>query len=187
MKKRFWSIVLAICLVLSCVPITVFAADEVGDEHDFHELLKNLKSGNTITLDRDYSCALGFDAGKNATIDLNGHVMYFTGQNHRFRIGFSEYQNKTLTIKDSNPNAKHTGRFADQPDGGVIVAPGGSSGGGGAVYISEGSTLNLEGGTIYNCNTTGYGGAVYALGKFNMSGGTISNCKASKSGGAICI
>ncbi len=71
--------------------------------------------------------------------------------------------------------------------GGVIVAPGGSSGGGGAVYISEGSTLNLEGGTIYNCNTTGYGGAVYALGKFNMSGGTISNYKASKSGGAICI
>ena len=198
MKKRILSIVLAICLVLSCVPITVFAADEVGDEYDFHELLNNLKSGNTIKLDKDYVCALGFDVGKNATIDLNGHVMYFTGQDHRFRIGFDQYQNKTLTIKDSNPNAIHSdaqlaklgisrANLPADVKGGVIVAPGGSSGGGGAVYISEGSTLNLEGGTIYNCNTTGYGGAVYALGKFNMSGGKISNCKASKSGGAICI
>lgn len=198
MKKRILSIILAICLVLSCVPITVFAADEVDDEYDFHALLNNLKPGNTITLDKDYKCALGFDVGKNATIDLNGHVMYFTGQDHRFRIGFDQYQNKALTIKDSNPNAIHSDaqlaklgisreNLPADVKGGVIVAPGGSSGGGGAVYISEGSTLNLEGGTIYNCNTTGYGGAVYALGKFNMSGGTISNCKASKSGGAICI
>lgn len=198
MKKRILSIVITFFMVLALVPQAVFAADEVGDEYDFHELLKNLKSGNTITLDKDYKCALGFDVGKNATIDLNGHVMYFTGQDHRFRIGFNEYQNKTLTIKDSNPNAIHSDaqlaklgisreNLPANVKGGVIVAPGGSSGGGGAVYISEGSTLNLEGGTIYNCNTTGYGGAVYALGKFNMSGGKISNCKASKSGGAICI
>ena len=198
MKKRILSIVLTFCMILALVPQAVFAADDVGDEYDFHTLLNNLKPGNTITLDKDYKCALGFDVGKNATIDLNGHVMYFTGQDHRFRIGFDQYQNKTLTIKDSNPNAIHSDaqlaklgisreNLPADVKGGVIVAPGGSSGGGGAVYISEGSTLNLEGGTIYNCNTTGYGGAVYALGKFNMSGGTISNCKASKSGGAICI
>ena len=228
MKKRIFSIVLAICLLFSCVPITVFAADKPGD---VHALLKEvLNKGGTQKLQRDYIVTrLGIRLGKSVTIDLNGHVILFQGGH--FLVGDSEHKNIQFTIKDSlaksGTKPKHTGQFAGLPDGGVVTStyggtwggcvnvtdtstfnleegatlynsyastnsPGTSSslgdGEGGAVFVDQGGSFNMKGGTIDGCTASTYGGAVYINGgTFNMTGGTIKNCKAEDSGGAVCL
>lgn len=228
MKKRILSIVLAICLVLSCIPITVFAADEPGDVRALLEEVLN--KGGTQKLQRDYIVTrLGIRLGKSVTIDLNGHVILFQGGH--FLVGDSEHKNIQFTIKDSlaksGTKPKHTGQFAGLPDGGVVTStyggtwggcvnvtdtstfnleegatlynsyastnsPGTSSslgdGEGGAVFVDQGGTFNMKGGTIDGCTASTYGGAVYINGgTFNMTGGTIKNCKAVDSGGAVCL
>lgn len=228
MKKRILSIVLAICLVLSCIPITVFATDEPGDVHALLEEVLN--KGGTQKLQRDYIVTrLGIRLGKSVTIDLNGHVILFQGGH--FLVGDSEHKNIQFTIKDSlaksGTKPKHTGQFAGLPDGGVVTStyggtwggcvnvtdtstfnleegatlynsyastnsPGTSSslgdGEGGAVFVDQGGTFNMKGGTIDGCTASTYGGAVYINGgTFNMTGGTIKNCKAVDSGGAVCL
>ena len=87
MKKRILSIVLGICLILSCVPITVFAADGPGDVHDL--LNEVLNKGKTQKLQRDYIVTKrSVTLGKSVTIDLNGHVILFQGGH--FEVGDSK-------------------------------------------------------------------------------------------------
>lgn len=123
MKKRILSIIMAICLVLSCIPITVFAADEPGDVRALLEEVLN--KGGTQKLQRDYIVTrLGIRLGKSVTIDLNGHVILFQGGH--FLVGDSEHKNIQFTIKDSlaksGTKPKHTGQFAGLPDGGVVTS-----------------------------------------------------------------
>ena len=185
MKKRILSIILTFCMVLMLVPQAVFAADEVGNEYDFHELIKATKAGKTLKMTKDYSCGMAFRIGKDITIDLNGHVLYFAGQNNQIQIGYEDYKNKTVTIKDSDPNREHTGQFAGMPAGGVISGPNGA---GSTFYINEGSTVNMEGGTVYKNKSSHYdGGAVRTYGTFNMTGGTIDGCTTSSDGGAVAV
>lgn len=61
---------------------------------------------------------------------------------------------------------------------------------GGGIYEGKGtSTLNLEGATIYNCDSTadnstdGRGGGVYSFSSVNMTAGTIENCNAQRGSG----
>ena len=70
---------------------------------------------------------------------------------------------------------------------------------GGAVYVDEGTHLNLEGGIIEGCEAIGTkvtvggstrhsnGGAIMLHGTMNMTGGTISNNKTTASGGGIAV
>ena len=180
MKKRISSIILTICMVLALVPQAVFAADDAGDEREFHNLIKSTDAGKTLKMNKDYSCAMAFRIGKNMTIDLNGHVLSFSGRNAQTEIGYEDYKNKTVTIIDSNPNSVHSGQFAGLPDGGVIYAPKAVQG---VLRIAEGSTLNMKGGTIYQSNAVNKGGAFVVYGTLNMTGGTIKNCTAGHGGG----
>ena len=180
MKKRILSIVLTVCMILALVPQAVFAADVVGDEREFHNLIKSTDAGKTLKMNKDYSCAMAFRIGKNMTIDLNGHVLSFSGRNAQTEIGYEDYKNKTVTIIDSNPNSVHSGQFAGLPNGGVIYAPKAVQG---VLRIAEGSTLNMKGGTIYQSNAVNKGGAFVVYGTLNMTGGTIKNCTAGHGGG----
>lgn len=64
---------------------------------------------------------------------------------------------------------------------------------GGAVYVDEGTQLNLYGGVIDGCEAMGTrenpsaGGAIVLHGKMEMTGGTISNNKTNASGGGIVV
>ena len=65
-----------------------------------------------------------------------------------------------------------------------------AKGDGGAVYVKEGCTFNLYGGTITgNKSTTFHGGGVAVVkdGTLNLYGGTISGNNASKNGGGIFV
>lgn len=87
MKKRIFSIVLTICLILTCVPITVFAAVEPGNVYDL--LREVLNKGGTQKLERDYIVnQRSITLGKSVTIDLNGHVILFQGGH--FEVGDSK-------------------------------------------------------------------------------------------------
>lgn len=64
---------------------------------------------------------------------------------------------------------------------------------GGAVYVDEGTQLNLYGGVIDGCEAMGTaknpsaGGAIVLHGRMEMTGGTISNNQTNSSGGGIVV
>ena len=107
MKKRILSIIMAICLVLSCVPITVFAANA-----DATELQGLLNGGGTVTLNRDYTIDTTLNVQKTVTLDLNGHVIKMTGSGSVILVAWCN-----LTLQDSNKTATHTD--TSLPAGGV--------------------------------------------------------------------
>ena len=167
MKKRILSIVLAICLVLSYIPITVFAANT-----DATELQNKLDSGGTVTLSKDYTIDTTLDVKNTVTLDLNGHVIKMTGSGSVIKVAWSN-----LTLQDSSPTATHTD--ASLPAGGVIT--GGNAAYGGGVYVGSGGSMTMNGGTIKKCSAECGGGVAAADGSFTMNGGTIANCTATTS------
>ena len=202
MKKRILSIVLAICLVLSCVPITVFAADVItpGFTSEFLDLVNGKES---VKLDRNYILPQGCFFGKNFTLDLNGYFICLVNENSRLSAGHKDWPGKkTLTIKDSRPSRTHSTEEIDalkkggatklslpnNMTGGVITSNDGSVGAAGVLVRVE-CTLNFESGTIYNCDSTTSGGGVYVDENctFNMTGGTIVGCTAANGGGAVFV
>ena len=167
MKKRILSMVLAICFVLSYVPITVFAANT-----DATELQNKLDSGGTVTLSKDYTIDTTLSVRNTITLDLNGHVIKMTGSGSVISIAWSN-----LTLQDSSPTATHTD--ASLPAGGVIT--GGNAHEGGGVYVGSGGSMTMNGGTIKKCSAEYGGGVAAADGSFTMTSGTIANCTATTS------
>ena len=177
MKKRILSMVLAICLVLSCVPITVFAAN--ADTTDLQNLLNG---GKTVKLTQDYNIDATLTVSNTVTLDLNGHVIKMTNNNGLITVN----SGGALTLKDSNNTATHTDKSL--PVGGVLT--GGNSEKYGGVQVKSGATFNMNGGTIYNCTQSDVskgGGGVCSFGNFTINGGTIENCTAGRYGGGIYI
>lgn len=165
------------------------------------------------------------------TIDLNGYTVTCPYHAHTFTVGAG----CTLTIKDSQGGGKFVGHSNGGGDrGGFMYLEGTfnleggtisgfktyetfgetrvphipTQGSGGAVYINDGGTFNMKGGSIEYCHTgdisktytvesTEYsvvcvGGAVFIDAEndkksaFNFSGGTIQNCTAG-TGGAVYV
>lgn len=202
MKKRILSIVLAICLLFTLVPTTVFAADKItpGSTDEFLDLLSGKKS---VALDRNYILPYGCEIGKDFTLDLNGYMICLTNKDARLYAGSDDFPgNKTLTIKDSRPSRTHSAEeinalknggatnlnLPDGMTGGVVTSTVASQGAAGFLVWQK-CTLNLEGGTIYSCASTTYGGGVYVYPDctFNMKGGTIDGCSARIGGGGVYV
>ena len=128
----------------------------------------------TITLDSNTEIAATLQITKNLTLDLNGCTLRMTGTGSVLKV----HNGATLTITDSRPQNPHTGSYEDLPAGGVITGGKGTDAGGsvhsvgGAVFLENGTTLNLEGGTITGNSSRG---SVFINGAtLVMSGGTIT-------------
>ena len=174
MKKRILSIALAICLVLSCVPMTVFAANA-----DATELQNILNSGGTVTLSKDYTIDTTMNVTNTVTLDLNGHVVKMTGSGSVIKVG----SGGNLTMTDSNKTATHTD--STLPAGGVIT--GGNTTRGAGVYVNSGN-FTMNGGTIENCSATVNGGGVLvAYGTFTMNDGAIKDCTSTDRCGGVYV
>ena len=74
MKKRLFSIVLSLCMVLALMPQMVFA-----EEGTATELQNMLNKGDTVTLNKDYTITSTIEVNNTVTLDLNGHVITMTG------------------------------------------------------------------------------------------------------------
>ena len=137
------------------------------------------------------------------TLDLNGHVLKMTGSGSVLYVKKDGPDTVTLTITDSRPQNPHTGSYAGLPAGGVITGGTGTRESwtsytlGGAVFLEDGMTLKLEGGTLTGSSSdssvfirTGAtfvmtGGTITGenfgvhnnVGTFTMTGGRITGCR----------
>ena len=187
MKRRLLPILMTLVLVCALPIWAAFVTS--GDvtnpllptagatELTLQERIDRANAGDTITLSFDTEIAATLQITKNLTLDLNGHVLKMTGDGSVLRVKKGPHP-VTLTITDSRPQNLHTGSYADLPAGGVITGGTGtreehwtSDTLGGAVYLEEGTTLKLKGGTL----TGNSGSSIYIYGAaFEMSGGTIT-------------
>ena len=225
MKKRILSILLMCCMVLTLLPVQALAEDSaytVGEDtgvsvralagtagtklkaDNIDTYLANGLGDGVYTLAEDVTISGTLRVTGDATVDLNGHVLRFDQSAQPDSI-FRVEAGKTLTLRDSRPEAEHGDETL--PAGGLITGGrgyrhDGGSGGyhiyyyyGSGVYVEAGASFMLAGGTIYACGVqsganSAYGGGIYAEGgSVTMTGGTIRNCAVSAdygaSGGAI--
>lgn len=225
MKKRILSILLMCCMVLTLLPVQALAEDSaytVGEDtgvsaralagtagtklkaDNIDTYLANGLGDGVYTLAEDVTISGTLRVTGEATVDLNGHVLRFDQSAQPDSI-FRVEAGKTLTLRDSRPEAEHGDETL--PAGGLITGGrgyrhDGGSGGyhiyyyyGSGVYVEAGASFVLAGGTIYACGVqsganAAYGGGIYAEGgSVTMTGGAIRNCAVSAdygaSGGAI--
>lgn len=190
MKKRLFSLLLALCVVLILLPMGAGAATQLPweAEPDKWTVLTatsiSLYGGNYY-LTEDVTILSGMQISGNVTIDLNGHVLKYAGDS---AVRVITVNSGKLTLNDSAPNATHTDTTL--PAGGVVTNASTHENGGGGIRTY--STFEMNGGTIYNCSIweLGAGVSVYPNGNFTMNGGAIVDCeidKGSNDGGGVYV
>ena len=184
MKRRLLPILMTLVLVCALPIWAAFVTS--GDvtnplvctagatELTLQGMIDKANAGDTITLNSNTEIAATLQITKNLTLDLNGCTLRMTGTGSVLKV----HNGATLTITDSRPQNPHTGSYEDLPAGGVITGGKGTDAGGsvhsvgGAVFLENGTTLNLEGGTITGNSSRG---SVFINGAtLVMSGGTIT-------------
>ena len=136
-----------------------------------------ISNGGDVRLTEDIEIRETLLVTRDVTLDLNGHVLKMTGDGSVLRVKKDGPDRVTLIITDSRPQNPH-GSYADLPAGGVITGGKGTDAGGsvrsvgGAVFLENGTTLKLEGGTLTGNSSHG---SVFINGAtFVMTGGTIT-------------
>lgn len=165
-KRRILSLLTALALCLSLLPVTALADGKVaaidGKEYDtLAGAINDVRAGTptTITLLKSFSTtSFEIPSNKNITLDLNGCELDLgEGQ-----YGIELKSGSTFTLTDSR-------------SGGVLKFCGTSGSNRTAIYSSGSSpTINIQGGTVEmtsNGNNSFY--AVRANGPLNISGGTL--------------
>lgn len=188
MKKRFLSILAALCLCLSLLSATVLADSSVErvpvNVSTWTELQATIDGNNDAILTSNIAWKNGsivIPKGKTVTIDLNGHSIDADSKGTVVKVY------GTLTLKNSgsdHPTAPGAG-----PSSGLLMnGTSGDKGGAGGIYIASDGKLIMNGGWIYNCTSThssdGAGGVYVSEGAtFEMSAGVIYQCKGHPSNG----
>ena len=186
MKRRLLPILMTLVLVCALPiwaafvtsgdvtnPLVCTAGATSSEESAVDKLKLAISRGVDAQLTEDIEITQTLYVERSMTIDLNGHVLKMTGDGSVLRVS----DRATLTITDSRPQNPHTEPYAGLPAGGVITGGKGTDAGGsihfvgGAVFLENGTTLKLEGGTL----TGNSGSSIYIGGAtLVMSGGTIT-------------
>ena len=211
MKRRLLPILMTLVLVCALPiwaafvtsgdvtnPLVCTAGATSSEESAVEKLKLAISRGGTVQLTEDIEITQTLYVERSMTIDLNGHVLKMTGDGSVLRVEEGPHP-VTLTITDSRPQNPHTGSYAGLPAGGVITGGTGTDVPGihyvgGAVYLKEGTTLKLEGGTLTgnSCSSICIDGATFVMsggtitgetvgvhnnvGTFTMTGGRITGC-----------
>ena len=143
------------------------------------KLKSDISNGGTVQLTEDIEISETLVVTRDVTLDLNGHVLKMTGSGSVLYVKKDGPNTVTLTITDSRPQNPHTGPYAGLPAGGVITGGTGTREDwtsftlGGAVFLEDGMTLKLEGGTL--TGSSSHSSVFIRTGAtFVMSGGTIT-------------
>lgn len=161
------------------LPVTVLAAGE----HDSHSNNWMEFTAGTTTLsggsyylsgDVEYSGTESITVSGEVILCLNDHKLDLKGR--RISVG----SGASFTLCDCSI-------------GGVLTGGSDSARNGGGVYVDEGGTFTMAGGSINNNKATsgGGGGVMVNLGTFTLSGGSITgnatNDETYGSGGGVCL
>lgn len=196
MKKRLFSILLALCMLFCLVPTTAFAEGEtnrkVETEQELVDALAD-SSVDIITLKNDIAIGTTLTVLRKVTLDLNGYVLKMTGSGSVIILDNKSGITGDLTLIDSNPTAEHKFKVngaepwvlddsgTETVYGGIITGGTGSriflSNGveGGGVIIGSGA-LTMNGGNIVGCIANRGGGLFLSDGSFTMNAGSIVGC-----------
>ena len=202
MKKRLFSILLILCMVLVMTPTVAFAEGETPAaktaEVDTAEALSAaVAAGGMVKLMEDIDISASLTINGIVTLDLNGYVLKMTTDNTAVVVA----ANGSLTLVDSNPTKEH--KFTPSDDGlwaldeengtktvngGVITGGSDADGYGGGVFVYHNGTFIMQAGNIVGCTAIQGGGVCVSAyengsnpmekGIFKMSGGTITGCTA---------
>ena len=167
MKRRLLPILMTLVLVCALPiwaafvtsgdvtnPLVSTAAATSPPDTAAARLKSDISNGGTVQLTEDIEISETLLVTRDVTLDLNGHVLKMTGNSSVLRVKKDGPDPVTLTITDSRPQNPHTGSYEGLPAGGVITGGKGTDAGGsvhsvgGAVFLENGTTLNLEGGTL---------------------------------------
>ncbi len=190
MKRRLLPILMTLVLVCALPiwaafvtsgdvtnPLVCTAGATSSEESAVEKLKLAISNGGTVQLTEDIEITQTLYVERSMTLDLNGHVLKMTGDGSVLRVKKDGPDRVTLIITDSRPQNPH-GSYADLPAGGVITGGKGTDAGGsvrsvgGAVFLENGTTLKLEGGTLTGNSSHG---SVFINGAtFVMTGGTIT-------------
>ncbi len=193
MKQRIFSILLALCLVLSLLPTITFAEGETTAEVGTAAELRSAIEGgtaDTVKLTADITIDARLTVTRTVAVDLNGCVLSFDQTADSDSIFRVSGENNTLTLRDSRPDATHSDDAL--PVGGLITGGRGNTyftgsyiqHWGGGIYLDSAAFV-LEGGTIYDCGFHGdtsqsvalFGGGIYSVGSsVKIHGGAIRSC-----------
>ena len=207
MKKRILGGLLALCMVLTLLPVQALAEDSaytVGEDTSVSARALAGTAGTKLKADNiDAYVASGLGSGVytlaedvtisgtlrvtgGATVDLNGHILRYAEEAEPDSI-FRVTSGSTLTLTDSRPEAEHEDKTL--PAGGLITGGRGyrhDNGAGqsynyygGGVYVETGASFVLAGGTIYACGVQSGANQAFGGGIY-AEGGSVT-----MTGGAI--
>ena len=167
-RKKVWSVLLAVMMVFTMIPVGVWAKDETGETEDsafqvgenlYSTLDEAMNAGDTITLIKDATfTAFTLSDEKTLTIDLMGHKLSSTGGADITVSGSAE-----LTIQSTNtPGTLDMTGFSKANSAAITVKTASSVELNNVNYTTDGTGLFPQGDaatvTVENCtlDTKGY-------------------------------
>lgn len=109
MKKRVLSAALSLCMLLTLLPTAALASDDTTNpgtspaSKTLQEEINTAENGATVSLTKDETGSITISTGKTITLDLAGHKLTNTADNHTVTVETGA----TLTVTDSS--AEKTG------------------------------------------------------------------------------
>lgn len=185
--RKYISLLLALCMVMSLLPAAALAASDgncTGDHSEWKALtsLGGTLTGGSYYLNSDVTVSGEIQTSGDVTLCLNGHMLYLSGTTLFVDSG-------SFTLCDCNGSGKITGGKTSASavkvnDGSFIMNGGTITGNGGGVQVAStnsSASFIMNGGSITEnacvASTSNYipcGGVIVAGGSFTMNGGSIT-------------
>ena len=171
MKKRVLSAALSLCMLLTLLPTAALASDDTTNPGTspattLQEKITAAENGDTVSLSEDETGSITVSAGKDITLDLAGHKLTNTADNHTVIIE----KGASLTVLDYSEakagtidNVSH-GKAAVVNHGTFVLNSGSLT------RSAEASTLSEDGNTASGSNSW-Y--VVWNTGNMTVNGGKI--------------
>lgn len=171
MKKRVLSAALSLCMLLTLLPTAALASDDTTNPGTspattLQEKITAAEKGATVSLSKNETSSITISAGKDITLDLAGHKLTNTADNHTVIIE----KGASLTVLDSSEakagtidNVSH-GKAAVVNHGTFVLNSGSLT------RSAEASTLSEDGNTASGSNSW-Y--VVWKTGSMTVNGGKI--------------
>lgn len=172
MKKRVLSAALSLCMLLTLLPTAALATEDnattpgTSPATALQEKITAAENGDTVSLSKDETDSITVSAGKDITLDLAGHKLTNTANNHTVTID----KGASLTVLDSSE--AQTGAIDNVSHGKAAVVNHGT------FVLNSGSlTRSAENSTISENGNTASGGnswyVVWNTGNMTVNGGKI--------------